>query len=117
VLIAAGALFLIVAILLIVIGATKNKQTMRLFAQIKNATDDESKELLEEDDALTPEYAPFRATGMIVAGSILIAVIIGLTVGALFLPGYPLSKYMSYAKCQQLAANDPSAQWSWSITP
>jgi hypothetical protein len=99
VLIVAGALLLLVGATLIAVGVMKNKQVMRVYADVKNVTDEQDKELLADDDTLTPEYSPFRATGLIVAGSLVIAVVIGLVVGALFLPGYPLSKYMSYAKC------------------
>jgi hypothetical protein len=59
--------------------------------------------VLAEDDALAEEYGEYRSTGAIVAGVILLLIVIGLTIAILFLPGYPLSKYMSYAECQALA--------------
>jgi hypothetical protein len=102
---------------LIVIGIVRNNQVMRVYGDLKGAKDDESRELIAEDEGLEAEYSDFRGTYLIVIGAIGMAIVIGLVVGALFLPGYPLSKYMSYEGCQSLAAMEPSNQWSWSIPP
>lgn len=71
----------------------------RLYAQTKGAKTELQQEMLGEQDALEPEYKGMYWSGMIAAGVIAILVLIGLVVAFMFLPGYPLSKYMSYSKC------------------
>lgn len=103
-LIVAGALWLVFGIMLIVVGAQRNKQVWRLYAQAKGAKTELQQEMLGEQDALEPEYKDKYWSGLIAAGVLVILVLIGLVVGFLFLPGYPLSKYMSYSQCQALAS-------------
>lgn len=80
-------------------GVVRNNQVLRVYGDLKGAKDDESRELIAEDEGLEAEYSDFRGTYLIVIGAIGIAIVIGLVVGALFLPGYPLSKYMNYEGC------------------
>jgi hypothetical protein len=116
-LILGGGLVVVMGILLIVAGAQKNKQVFRLYAELKGAKSDRELEVLDEDDSLEEEYSKFRSTGLIVVGVIIILIVIALTVAMMFLPGFPLSKYLSYSQCQAIAASDPGGQWSWSIPP
>jgi hypothetical protein len=97
VLIVAGALFFATGILLIVAGVMRNKQVLRVYSDLKGAKDEEAQDLIANDEGLTEEYSKFRSTGLIVAGVFLILIVIGLAVGIMFLPGYPLGKYISYS--------------------
>jgi hypothetical protein len=96
VLIAAGALWLIGSILLIVAGTSRNRQVMRVYAELKGFKSEAQTESIEDQEQLEPEYSDFKATGLIAIGSIGIVLLAGLVLGIMFLPGYPLSKYMSY---------------------
>lgn len=96
VLILGGVFLLAGAIMLIVVGAMRNQQVMRIYGELKGAKDEESMQLLAEDEGLTEEYQKFKANGLIAGGVVLILVIAGLVVAMMFLPGFPLSKYMSY---------------------
>ncbi len=98
-LIAAAVLLLVSFVLMIVTGVVKNSQVMRVYADLKGATDDDAREIIASDEALEAEYSDQKNIAAIVVGSLGIALVIGLVVGTLFLPGYPLSKYMSYEGC------------------
>jgi hypothetical protein len=117
-LLAVGAgILAIAAIIMIVVGARKNSLVRDIYATLKGSKDDRDKEILVEDESLKEEYDKFNSTGLIVAGSFLLVIIVGLTIAIMFLPGYPLSKYLSYSQCQQIAQQDPNNQWSWSLPP
>lgn len=75
----------------------RNKQVLRVYSDLKGAKDEEAQDIIANDEGLTEEYSKFKSTGLIVAGVFLILIVIGLTVGILFLPGYPLGKYISYS--------------------
>lgn len=99
VLIAAGVLWLAGCILLIVAGTNRNSQVLRVYAELKGFKSEAQIEAIEDNEQLEPEYAEFKQTGLIVLGSIGIVLLAGIVVAMLFLPGYPLSKYMSFEQC------------------
>lgn len=116
-LIAAGALWLLASVLCIAVGARRNEMVYRVYAKEKGATEDDQVDALLEEPQLKAEYAPFLGGGAIALGTVGLLVLAGLVVGFMFLPGFPLSKYMSYGQCQALAAREPQNLWAWSLPP
>jgi hypothetical protein len=50
------------------------------------------------------------------AGPVIVLLLfIGLIVGIMFLKGYPLSSYLNYSQCSDLAKSDTYGGWAWSL--
>jgi uncharacterized membrane protein YidH (DUF202 family) len=84
----AGIVF-VLGLVLLILGAVRYNQS--------------SKNAIERAETMDQNKSTKSNIALIVSGSILLFLIVGLTIAFMFLPGYPLSKYKSFSECAKLS--------------